>query len=414
VRTRFDAARVLPDADTTHAPGSVVVEDGRVAWVGPAGEAPPADAVVALPDAVVLPGLVNAHSHLDLTHLRGRVPYDGDFAAWVEAVRAGRRAPGARAAALWGMREAVARGTTAFGDVVAPASFGDVVASFAEGGARGRLFVEAVGFPPEAADAAFERVWALAEMQALPPAVATGLSPHAPYSVSLALLRRLLAVADGHDRPVAIHLAETLEELAFLRHGVGPLREVLRRMGKDDPAHLPYGSAAGFLAHVRLERAQLLLVHANYLRPRDVPPGACVVYCPTAHAFFRHPQHPVLELLEEGVRVALGSDSAASGDTLDVLSETQHLARARPDLDARAVFRMATEWGARALALEAGRLAPGLHADLAAFTPPAGPEILGRPDARCVLAAVGGRVLHRAEVAEPGGVGDTPPSTPAA
>ncbi len=392
----------------------MLVEGGRIAWVGASADAPAAATVVDLGETVLIPGLVNAHSHLDLTHLKGTLPFQGDFSAWIDGVRRGRGAPGSRAAALWGLREALSRGTTTFGDVVAPHSFAEMVSVFEEGGARGRLFVEALGFQPEAADGAFEKVWTLAEMQALPATVSTGISPHAPYSVSRALLARLLAVADGHERPVAIHLAETLEELAFLRHGIGPLREMLKRLGKDDPTHEPYGSAAAFLAQLTLDRAPLLLVHGNYLRPRDVPLGATVVYCPTAHAFFRHPQHPVLEMLEEGVRVALGSDSAASGETLDLLTETQHLARVRGDLDARAVFRMATEWGARALGLASGRIAPGLWADLAAFTPPVGPEILGHAGARCVLTTVGGRILHRAEVAPAGDVGETPPSTPAA
>ena len=88
---------------------------------------------------------------------------------------------------------------------------------------------------------------------------------------------------------------------------------------------------------------------------------------------------------------------SVSGDTLDVLTETQHLARKRPDLQDRAVFRMATEWGARALGIDAGTIEVGRFADLAAFTPGAGHQILGRDDARCVLAMVGGRVLFRAE-----------------
>ena len=159
----------------------------------------------------------------------------------------------------------------------------------------------------------------------------------------------------------------------------------------------PYGGPRAFLAALQLSKAPLLLVHGNYLRPRDVPAGAFVVYCPTAHAFFGHPEHPVLELLEEGVRVALGSDSAASGETVDALSETQHLARARTDLSPRAVFRMVTDWAARALALDAGTLRPGKLADLAAFTPALDQEILGHQEARCVLTAVGGRILWRAE-----------------
>lgn len=401
MRTAYVAARVLPDADTLIRDGVVVVEGDRIAWVGAFRDAPAADERVDLGNAVLMPGLVNAHSHLDLTHLKGSVPFEGEFAKWAERIMHGRKKPGMADAARKGIREALARGTTTFGDIVDRRSFEEIVEVFRETGARGRLFVEAIGFRPEAANEIFEAVWDLVEMQALPGNVATGVSPHAPYSVSRPLLERAVAVADGHGRPLAVHLAETLEELAFLRHGIGPLRELLKRAGADDPSFKPEGSAAAFLALIEMTRAPLLLVHGNYLRPRDVPAAAFVVYCPTAHAFFRHPEHPVIELLEEGVRVALGSDSAASGETVDLLSETQHLARERPDVSPKAIFRMATEWGARALSFDAGVLKAGCLADLAAFTPAAGHEILGRPDARCVLTVVDGRVLHRVDPAPP-------------
>jgi 5-methylthioadenosine/S-adenosylhomocysteine deaminase len=396
VRTKYVAPRVLPDADTEIAHGAVVVEQERIAWVGPAADAPEADTVVELPDAVLTPGLVNAHSHLDLTHLRGEVPYRGEFAAWLIDVTEGRDRPGRRAAAVWGIKEALGRGTTSFGDVVPPDSFDDMVGAFGETGARARLFVEAIGFKPEVADGVFEKVWDLVEMRSLPETVATGLSPHSAYTVSRPLLARAVAMADGHGRPLAVHFAETLEELAFLRHGIGPLRELLKRFDADDPECRPYETAPAFLVQLQVPHAPLLLVHCNYLRPRDVPAGAFVVYCPTAHHFFGHPEHPVLELLEEGVRVVLGSDSAASGETVDALSETQHLAWARSDLMPRAIFRMATEWGARALDLDAGTLQVGRLADLAAFTPALDHEILGHQEARCVLTAVGGRILWRA------------------
>jgi len=410
VRTAFKAARVLPDADTLVRDGVVVVEGDRILWVGASEEAPEVDETIDLGNATLTPGLVNAHSHLDLTHLRGAVPFEGEFARWAEAVMHGRKKPGMAEAARQGVREALARGTTTFGDIVDPRSFNEIVEVFRETGARARLFVEAIGFKPEVADRVFEAVWDLVEMRALPENVATGMSPHAPYSVSRPLLERALAVADGHERPLAIHLAETLEELAFLRHGIGPLRELLKRVGADDPSYKPDGSATEFVKRLELSRAPLLLVHCNYLRPRDVPAGAFVVYCPTAHAFFKHPEHPVIELLEEGVRVAIGSDSAASGHTVDVLSETQHLARARPDVSPKAVFRMATEWGARGLGFDAGKLVPGRLADLAAFTPAAGHEILGRADATCVLTVAGGRVVHRVDPTAPLGHTARPPT----
>ncbi|MFQ5844816.1 MAG: amidohydrolase family protein, partial [Planctomycetota bacterium] len=337
--TLYVAGSVVPRRGIRLSPGAVRVEGDRITWVGAPDAAPAAEHRLELGGATLLPGLVNAHSHLDLTHLRGQVPYRGEFAAWLASIRSRRTDAGVREAAAAGIHEAVGRGTTSFGDFVSPQTFPAVVDAFAQTGARGRLFVEAVGFRPDGADAAFERVWELVEMQALPAGLVTGLGPHAPYSVSRELLQRMVAVADGHGRPLAVHVGETLEELAFLRHGIGPLRELLRRLGADDPGHRPYGSVPAFLEQLELQDAPLLLVHANYVRPRDVPAAAFVVYCPTAHAFFGHPEHPALEFIEAGVRVALGSDSAASGPSVDVWSEIRHLARARPDLDPAALFR---------------------------------------------------------------------------
>ncbi|MEE8104748.1 MAG: amidohydrolase family protein [Planctomycetota bacterium] len=410
MRTRFLAARVLPDARSEFAPGVVDVEGDRILFVGATAAAPDiaaADETIDLGDAVLTPGLVNAHSHLDLTHLRGDVPVGGTFADWARAIGQRRKEGGAptasavgpanirEAAAREGISGAIARGTTCFGDIVTPGTFGEIAGLCAETGVRARLFVEAIGFHPGRADEVFERVWQAAEMQALPETVATGISPHAPYTVSRELLRQLVSMADGHGRPVAVHVGETLEELAFLRHGIGPLRDLLREFDADDPDHQAYGDMPTFLAELELNSAALTLVHGNYLRPREAPAGAHVVYCPTAHHFFGHPEHPVLEFVEEGVRVALGSDSAASGDTVDLLSETQHLAKHRADVSAQLAFQMATEWGAAALDFDSGRLERGRLADLAAFTPAAGHEILGLPEAECVLSVVGGNVLHR-------------------
>ena len=399
--TLYKAASVLPRAGVRLKGGAVVVEDGQIGWVGPAGRAPAVARTVDLGKATLMPGLVNAHSHLELTNLRDRVPYGDSFAEWLEGVARSRTPSGRLAAVEKGIRDALKRGTTAFGDIVPPGSFEDVVAAFAETGARARLYVEALGFHPDRADGIFEQVWELVEMQQLPPNVSTGISPHAPYTVSRPLLSRLCAVADGHGRPLAVHVAETLEEMAFLRMAMGPLRELLRRFDADDPEHEPYGSAADFLAEVQVHNTPLVLVHANYLRPRDVPRSAFVVYCPTAHAFFKHPEHPALEFIEEGVRVAIGSDSAASGPSVDVLSELRHVARARPDFDAVTLFRMATEWGAQALGLDAGVLEAGRLADLCAFEGEGGPEVMTQsdPESRCVLTVVGGRVLHRLDAA---------------
>ena len=120
------AARVLKNADEAIDEGCVVVEDHRIAWVGPAKDAPAAEATIDLGDATLTPGLVNAHSHLDLSHLKNRVPFRGEFADWIEGVVGARREPGIEKAAATAIREAQARGTTCFGDIVGTKTFGAV------------------------------------------------------------------------------------------------------------------------------------------------------------------------------------------------------------------------------------------------------------------------------------------------
>jgi cytosine/adenosine deaminase-related metal-dependent hydrolase len=354
---------LFPVAGPPLANGVLTVAAGRILAVEPAGaRAPDLD----LGDAAVLPGLVNAHTHLDLSGLRGAVPFNGSFTDWLRAVIRHRRARApaeVEADVRAGLAECVRAGTTLVGDISGDGGSWDALAA---SGIRAVVFRELLGLPRDRADAALAaaRGW-LADHPATP-TCRPGLSPHAPYSVRADLFGRAALLALKYRCPVATHLAESLEELDLLHHRRGAFVAFLKELGVWDPDGLAASPAAVMkVCNVRVPK---LFVHGNHLAPSArVPRQGTVVYCPRTHAFFGHPRHPFRELLARGVRLALGTDSLASNPDLDLLAEARFLRRLHPDLPGAALLRMATLAGAEALgwAGETGSLEPGKSADLA-------------------------------------------------
>ena len=335
-------------------PGEIVWDGGgRIVsvrrWRGPAAQ-----------DVAVLPGLVDAHAHLQLPALT-RAPRD--FVPWVTAVMAARAAttPAAERATI---RRAVdsllASGATAIGDIDAS---GRVAAVLAAGGVQARCYRELTGFHLDAR-AARELVrtrW----RPSLPP-VAAGLSPHAPYSVSAALF----AAAARRCRHLAIHCAETPEEQRFLRTGTGPFRELLERLGRLPADYQPPGiGAVRWLERLGLLRATTQLVHCQELERGDAAriaaAGTSIVVCPGTIAWFRRSLPPVPAWLRAGIAVGLGTDSLASNTTLSMRDELRRAALAWPELAPATLLAMATRHGAQSLGLaRAGRIRRGARAAL--------------------------------------------------
>jgi cytosine/adenosine deaminase-related metal-dependent hydrolase len=207
--------------------------------------------------------------------------------------------------------------------------------------------------------------------------VRPGLSPHAPYSVSAPLFQGAAARAAALGLPLAVHVAESPEELEFLARGTGAMRELLEELGALPAGFRPPGvTPVAWLARLGLLERRPLLVHANYLDADDVArireSGSAVAFCPRSHRFFGYDQCSVPRLLEAGVTVALGTDSLASAPSLDLVEEVRALAGRVPLAPARALH-LATRAGGEALGLpQAGRLAPGGPADFTAWRIPAG------------------------------------------
>ena len=345
--------------------GLVVVNGTRIASVGPRGRAAPD---VDLGDVAVLPGLVNAHTHLDLSGLRGAVPPTPDFTAWLRAIIAYRRSAGeadADAAVAAGLRESLAAGTTYLGDIsVGGRSWGPLAAA----PLRGVVFREVIGL---ALGRAFDGLLAVREWaRSLPPrsGLRAGVSPHAPYSVngygfteSARIVRHI---------PVAVHLAESRAEIELLDHRTGPFVAFLEELGLWEPSNLVHSPARVVAAVTQYQhdsRRPVLLVHCNYLPPNvDIPPKATVVYCPRTHTAFGHDPYPLAQYLARGVRVAVGTDSLASNPGLDVLGELREVWRRHPHVGGAAILRLGTLSGAEAFGYGklVGSLTPGKSADL--------------------------------------------------
>jgi cytosine/adenosine deaminase-related metal-dependent hydrolase len=346
--------------------GTVTIANERIVAVEPHGTR---RADLDLGDAAVLPGLVNAHTHLDLSGLRGLAPPSPDFVGWLKQVieHRRRRSPEqVRADIEAGLAECLRTGTTLLGDISGDGGSWDVLA---EAPVRTVVFREMLGLPEHRASGAWERLDRWLASRDATPTCRPGVSPHAPYSVRSSLF----FAAATRGWPVAVHLAETVEEQELLVLRSGPFVPFLRDLG----VWTPDGLAEDTDHVLRLLNglSPTLLVHGNFLNASAaIPRNASLVYCPRTHAAFGHPPHPFLDFLARGVRVALGTDSLASNPDLDLLAEARFLHRRRPEVPGATLLRMATLSGTEALgwADVTGSLDVGKSADLVVL--PSKPE----------------------------------------
>ncbi len=374
---------VLPVASPLIRDGAVAVDvDGAILAVGPRDEVRARFA--GLPDeradGVLMPGLVNAHAHLELAALRGQVPGGDGFIPW--AMTLGRVVPEVSAevryrAALAAAQQMVACGTSAVGDV---ANALDHVSLIGEVGLRGLVFHELLGSRElrtgdALADAERERQEFIARSP-WPPGVGYVPTPHALFSAGPYLLRRIFAAAAQSPHPTTVHLAEDPDEIALLRDGSGRWSAVLQAMGVPENSRTPHMDPLEYLAALGgfdAPRPPILvhMVHASaHDRALAKQHNATVVLCPRSNLHIGGRLADVPALLKDGLRLALGTDGLASAPDASLWGEIASLAVAFPDVDPTVWLAAATRGGARALALESlGTLAVGKRPGVIAVTP---------------------------------------------
>jgi cytosine/adenosine deaminase-related metal-dependent hydrolase len=360
--------------------GWVRIRRGRIVAIGqgsPSGESQ----LVDVPDGVILPGLVNAHTHLEFSDVRTPLDPAGGLPEWIGRVIAVRRRRAATedgaervdAAIAAGLQESAAAGVTAVGEIATAVP----AAGYPAGGPRLRVFREALGLSTAAGEPAL-RATLRDVHRLLAVGCPAGLSPHAPYSVAARLGRALLAAGRQVRLPAAMHLAESVAEEELLASGGGAFRDLFEELGvwnrSDPPLLIPAAEWISLLA--RGPRG--IVVHGTHLdrdpealsrltRHRD---RLCVAVCPRTTRALSGVLPPVGLFRDAGLRIAIGTDSRASNPDLSVLAECSALVAANAASPEEAV-RMATVNGAWALGFDrsCGILTPGRSADLVILRP---------------------------------------------
>jgi 5-methylthioadenosine/S-adenosylhomocysteine deaminase len=413
-RRRLTAAWVAPMDGPPIPRGAVLVgDDGRIEAVGPdaAIPSPPGLARFDYSDSVLLPGLINTHTHLELTGFEGQAP-DDDFPSWIRRVRtlkAGREAGDFLAGARRGLAACYAAGVTTVADT---GDSGAVIEALSEAGGSGIAYHEVFGPHPdqlvESLTGLQHRVDELRRFTT--ERVRLGVSPHAPYTVSAPLYMAVARWAEREGLPIAVHLAESRAESELLASATGAFAEAWTARGIPLPPPPGRSPVAWLESHGVLGPATLA-IHAVQVDATDVATLArhrtAVAHCPLSNRRHGHGEAPLGSLLAAGIRVGIGTDSVASVGNLDLMAEAR-AARALGGLGAEEALSMVTRAAARALGLdgEVGVLRPGAWADIAVIGIPTIGDPNGVPEAALgsgpedVLETVlGGRTVFRRAVA---------------
>jgi aminodeoxyfutalosine deaminase len=369
--------------------GVVTIEGTRIVEVGKQRGGDLTD----LGSVALFPGLVNAHTHLEFSNLRQPLGKPGiSLVEWIRQVIAqrGRNDKWDSTALTNGYSESIGWGATTIGNI--STSFSAVSGDICN-------FLEVIGFSRARAESALLVIAKHFDLhsrvrkehpsvaQVLDESAQYGISPHAPYTVSPKLMSELVLLANRYKLPMAMHVAESQDELELLRTGTGPFQSLLEERSMWDAEAIPKGSRALNYLEMLADAPRALIIHGNYLVDEELTFLATnrdrmsLVYCPRTHTFFAHQPYPLSRALTEGVRVALGTDSRASNPDLDLLAEMRFAARAHPTVDPQEILRMGTLAGAEALGRESdvGSLTPGKLANMIAVRLPE--EMQDGPDA---------------------------------
>ncbi len=369
----YRAKYVFPVTGPVIADGAIAIEGGRIAAVGPAEDlrgGPAED----LGDQLLLPGFVNAHTHLELSLLRGRIP-PLPFLEWLTLLprpdRPERHAESV-AGIQAGLQESLAAGVTCIGDICATGPHLEVRAASP---VRTVCFLELISGalqpPHNAGD--FHAWLGQTTPQAKPLHLMPGISPHAFYSVTHDDVTALAALAGERRLPITMHVLETSAERDWLERGSGELANFLKRIGHITATAPLLGSAIERLDATGVLHLRPLLAHVNYVTDAELDAlahaEASIAFCPRSHRYFGHAPHRWRDMVDRRIAVGIGTDSLASNTTLSILDELRFLRRENPGLSPSSLLKMGTLNGATALGLarHIGSLEVGKLADFVAL-----------------------------------------------
>jgi cytosine/adenosine deaminase-related metal-dependent hydrolase len=378
LRARF----ILPISSPPIENGAVVILGNKIRSVGAWKNlrAPANEKILDLGEVILLPGLVNAHCHLDYTDMAGQLPPPKKFTDWIGSITAAKTGWSYSDYAhswLHGAHQLVKSGTTTVADIEAMPDLLPEVWDATP--LRIISFLELTGIrsrrpPREIMQEAVEKIAALSHSRNR-----ASLSPHAPYSTLPELLRLTGKLARKRKWRITTHVAESDQEFEMFQHARGDMHEWLGRNARDN-SDCGLGSPVAHLARQQLLGENVLAVHVNCLARGDATLLAKnkthVVHCPRSHDYFKHPPFQRQRLANAGVNLCLGTDSLATTNKtgkqkpeLDLFAEMRALADKDPLISAPEILQMATVNGARALGLagKIGELAAGAFADVIAI-----------------------------------------------
>lgn len=370
----LQARYVFPVAGSPLAGGVVTIQAGTIVAVGNRDSLPAGAELHDLGSVALLPALVNAHTHLEFSDLPAPLGRSGmSLPDWIREVIAHRQSgatdAGGSSAVERGLRESVEAGTGLIGEIAQAAWNAN---HFEQSPVAAHLFLEFIGLSPDRIAPAETLAREHLNRRSRRDHWIPGLSPHAPYTVHRQLLCNLVDLAAAQRATVAMHLAESPEEIELLRSGAGPFRELLDERGVWQDGAIPTAARPLDYLHILQRAPRCLVVHGNYLADDEMDYLAthaermAVVYCPRTHGYFGHPRYPLVELLQRGVRVAVGTDSRASNPDLSLLTELRYIAREFPELSPDEILRLGTQQGAAAMGWpRLGTLEVGQRANLA-------------------------------------------------
>lgn len=366
---------LIPNPEKCIENGAVAIKGTRIHCVGTFDEIKTftdIDKIIDLGNTAILPGLINIHTHLDLTNLHNRIAPTNNFTHWVFQLLGARirwKEKDYTSSIENGIKFCIEAGTTTVADIAnTEYSFSVLKKS----PLRKVVYKEVIDLNPDQAKDVITKIRSelLAHGYETDSLFRIGLSPHAPYSVSKELYQAISQLGRQIDMPVCTHIAETQDEIEFLTKGTGNFPAFLRQLraipanwGPPGLTPIEYLKGTGILDN------HPILIHCNYITEEEISliksSGASVAFCPRSHRFFDHAQHPVQRLLSAGVNVGLGTDSLASNETLSILDEMKFLSL-RYTISPKTLLSMATVNGAKALGLEShvGEIREDFEADL--------------------------------------------------